>query len=88
MNRSFIADYFDKVYDEPVSAAVEDDEEYRKLNEEFFQKEQEFEKMLGGPDSKEYLFFDELMTKSDEMWERVMKGAYLMGARDRERMLH
>ncbi|MCC8138272.1 MAG: hypothetical protein LIO76_09490 [Clostridiales bacterium] len=87
MDRQFMAEYFDKVYDEPVSAAVKDDEEYCKLNEVFFQKEQEFEKMLGGPNSKEYVFFDELMTKSDELWERVMKGAYLMGARDRERML-
>ncbi|MCD7824832.1 MAG: hypothetical protein LUH14_02545 [Clostridiaceae bacterium] len=49
--------------------------------------EAELEKLLGGDDTQNWEFYEEMMDIYEEKWGRIMFGAYLMGARDRERML-
>ncbi|MCD8012165.1 MAG: hypothetical protein LUG99_03140 [Lachnospiraceae bacterium] len=87
MDKQFMREYFDKMYEEPISVIVEGDSEYEKHKKEMYQKINEFEAMVGGPDAKECKVLDEILTKCDEMWECVITNAYLLGAKDRERML-
>ncbi|MCD7744947.1 MAG: hypothetical protein LUI13_06675 [Lachnospiraceae bacterium] len=87
MDRQFMLEYFDKMYEEPTTAAVKGDPEYEMLQKKMDQMVDEFEEMLGGEQSKESRILEEILTLADELSFRAVTGAYLMGARDRERML-
>ncbi len=87
MNRRFMCEYYDRMYDSPVSAATASDPDYASAREEHLRMEETFAGMLGGRDSEGWKFYEEMMLKLHEMYTLSDRDLYLMGAEDREKML-
>ena len=87
MDKEFMREFYRNFYMHPCDEAIKDSEEYKEKNQIRFELENEVEKMLGGTRTNEYKIFDDFLTAFYDEYEVLLEEMYLMGARDRERML-
>lgn len=87
MDKGFMREFYQKFYLHPCDEAIKDSEEYKEKNKIRFELEEKVEKMLGGTRTTEYKVFDDFLSALYEEYEVILEEMYLMGARDREKML-
>lgn len=87
MDREFMKSFLNNYYGDYQSEAVKESEEYRKRQTKRYEMEKKFELLLQ-ENSKELVELFEVYLDfcADEL-EILLQEMYLMGARDREKML-
>ena len=79
--------HFETEYEDPIDEIVGDDPEFKKINDRFFAKSEEFCKLVGGANFPVWDLFEEVMDEYHSIELLLCKAMYLQGAEDREKML-
>lgn len=87
MDKGFMREFYQKFYLHPSDEAIKDSKEYKEKSKIRSELENEVEKILGGTGTAEYKMFDNFLTAFYDENEVLLEEMYLMGARDREKML-
>ncbi|MCD8198533.1 MAG: hypothetical protein LUE24_15465 [Lachnospiraceae bacterium] len=87
MNVALMTEYFKKIYSDPIASATVDDPEYKRRLGEFRKEEGVLQRVLDEHDTALYRKHEKTLDYYFSVEERLLLDVYLMGARDRERML-
>ena len=87
MDTGFMRDYYRNNYLHAYDTAVAGSEEYKKKRDVRYDKEDQLTKLLGGIRTEAYEIFDEYIAAYADEMDVMLEEVYLLGARDREKML-
>lgn len=82
-----MAEYFKKIYADPAASATLDDPEYQRLQMDFRKEERELQDAMDVFDTKLFKKYERVFDAYFQAEYQLLADVYLMGARDRERML-
>lgn len=87
MDRLFMEQYFDKMYDDVIAEIVEDDAEYAELQASAEEAIKKLADLVAETNPSLWKHCEDAMDGIYSVQFRLMKLAYLQGAEDREKML-
>ena len=87
MDKAFMRSFYKKYYEHPYDKAISRSKRYKRMQKIRFEIEDELTKMLGGTRTVLYQKFDEFIGAYADEMDVMLEEVYLLGARDRERML-
>lgn len=87
MDREFMREFYRNFYIHASDEAVKDSEEYMEKSSIRSKLEDEMIEMLGGVRTEEYHKFDQFLSALFDEYDVMLEETYLMGAKDREKML-
>lgn len=87
MDKSFMREFYRIFYADSISNTVKELEAYLVKRENRYKRETELLEILGGIDSEVHKRFNEYLDACAEEVEILLEEIYLLGARDREKML-
>jgi hypothetical protein len=86
MDRDFMSDYYDRIY-EGTGLLIPQSDEYKQLRKEYGKVEKQLLEILDGTTSDVWKLHERLIMLVYYTSDIAEKEAYLKGAEDRERML-
>ena len=87
MNKQFMQEYYEGMYEDIAGEVVKDNREHQNLMEKYLSRCKIFDKKLADLDKILYDEYEELQNLFDNMNRIVYKELYIKGAEDREKML-
>lgn len=87
MDVEFMEQFYSKMYEEPEKEAVRENREYASVRQRREQVEDRFWKMTETMPREVRDTFSDFMVALNEEQQVLLKAMYMLGAKDRERML-
>lgn len=87
MDVEFMEQFYSKMYEEPEKEAVRENREYASVRQRREQVEDRFWKMTETMPREVQDAFSDFMVALNEEQQVLLKAMYMLGAKDRERML-
>ncbi len=87
MDVEMMRQYYCDTYQCPTDAAIENSREFEQKRNIRYKMEEKLTQMMGGKGSALFKAFDDYVTAMADEHNVIEEAMYLMGARDRERML-
>lgn len=87
MDVEFMEQFYSKMYEEPEKEAVRENREYASVRHRREQVEDRFWKMTETMPREVQNAFSDFMVALNEEQQVLLKAMYMLGAKDRERML-
>lgn len=87
MNMEFMREYYRSYYTNPFDEAIRDSVEYRVKQAIRYVIEDELTEKLGGSKTELYQLFEKFIDAYADEMDVLLEEMYLLGAKDREKML-
>lgn len=87
MNKEFMREYYRTYYTNPFDEAIRDSVEYRVKQAIRYVIEDELTEKLGGTKTELYQLFEKFIDAYADEMDVLLEEMYLLGAKDREKML-
>ena len=87
MNMEFMREYYRTYYTNPFDEAIRDSVEYRVKQAVRYVIEDELTEKLGGSKTELYQLFEKFIDAYADEMDVLLEEMYLLGAKDREKML-